>query len=72
MTKKSIRKKILEKCKKLNKCPKCKNVNGFVKKMTASKGGTGNSVLKIVHELNRGKDKDSVMKEQLGKFEVDF
>ncbi|KAJ8919935.1 hypothetical protein NQ315_006464 [Exocentrus adspersus] len=68
MTKKSIRKKIIDKCKRLTKCPYCKEVNGFVKKMTASKGGGGNSVLKIVHERNRGKDKDALLEEQVVEF----
>lgn len=68
MTKKAIRKKITEKCKKHTKCPHCKEVNGFVKKMTANKTGTGGSVLKIVHEKYRGKDKDSIIQAQMGKF----
>lgn len=66
MTKKAIRKKIIEKCKKLTKCPYCKETNGFVKKLTASKGSTGGSVLKIVCEKNRGSDKETILKEQLG------
>lgn len=69
MTKKLIRKKIIEKCKKVNKCPYCGESNGFVKKMTGNKGmSTGNSVLKIVHEKNRGKDKEVVIQEQLNEF----
>lgn len=65
MMKKAIRKKIVEKCKKLTKCPHCKEVNGFVKKLTSNKTGTGGSVLKIVHEKHRGKDKDAVIKSQM-------
>ncbi|EFA01191.1 DNA-directed RNA polymerase III subunit RPC1 [Tribolium castaneum] len=68
MTKKAIRKKIIEKCRKLTKCPYCKESNGFVKKLTASKGSTGGSVLKIVCEKNRGSDKETVLKEHIEKF----
>lgn len=68
MTKKAIRKKIVDKCKKLTKCPYCKEVNGFVKKMTSAKGGGGNSVLKIVHEKNRGKDKEALLEVQKNEF----
>lgn len=70
MAKKAIRKKIVDKCKKTTKCPHCKEVNGFVKKMTASKTGTGGSVLKIVHEKLKGKDKDTIVQAQLGKYFV--
>lgn len=66
MIKKSIRKKITEKCKKINKCRNCNDINGVVKKMTASKTGVGGSVLKIIHEKFRGKS-DSVIKEHMGK-----
>lgn len=65
MTKKAIYKKIIAKCKKLTKCPHCKNDNDFVKKMPANKAGTGNSVLKIVRE-KRDKDKDALIQAQLG------
>lgn len=68
MVKKKIREKIVTKCKKTTKCPHCKEVNGFVKKMTAGKGSTGNSVLKIVHEKNKGKDKTLLLQEQLREF----
>lgn len=68
MTRKAIRKKIVDKCKKVNKCPHCKEHNGVVKKMTASKGGTGNTILKIVHERNRGRDKSILFEEQLKEF----
>lgn len=68
MVKKKIREKIVGKCKKVTKCPHCKEVNGFVKKMTAGKGSTGNSVLKIVHEKNKGKDKQLLMEEQVKEF----
>nr|CAI5817142.1 unnamed protein product [Callosobruchus analis] len=47
MTKKTIRKKIVEKCKKVQKCPYCKELNGTVKKMTGGKGSTGNTLLKM-------------------------
>jgi DNA-directed RNA polymerase beta' subunit len=67
MTKRAIRKKIIDKCKKLTKCPHCKETNGFVKKMTASKGSTGGSVLKIMCEKNRSGDKEAIMKEHIGK-----
>lgn len=68
MTKKSIRKKIIDKCKKINKCPHCKEINGVVKKLTAGKGSSGSAgVLKIVHEKFRGKkDKDAVVQEHIG------
>ncbi|CAG9841200.1 unnamed protein product [Diabrotica balteata] len=69
MTKKAIRKKINDKCKKNSKCPNCKEQNGFVKKMTA-KASTGNSVLKIVHERNREKDKQVLLEDQLNEFSV--
>ncbi|KAG5879450.1 hypothetical protein JTB14_027687 [Gonioctena quinquepunctata] len=65
MTKKTIRKKIIDKCRKITKCPHCKEINGFVKKMTAAKGSTGNSVLKIVHEKNRGKSKQKLLEQQM-------
>ncbi|XP_066147818.1 DNA-directed RNA polymerase III subunit RPC1 [Euwallacea fornicatus] len=68
MTKRAIRKKIIEKCKKVVKCPHCKATNGFVKKMTAAKGSTNNTVLKIVHEIYREKDKEKLME----KLEVEF
>lgn len=70
MVKKKIREKIVSKCKKITKCPHCKEVNGFVKKMTAGKGSTGNSVLKIVHEKNKGKDKMVLLQEQLKEFSI--
>lgn len=68
MTKKSLRKKVIDKCKKANKCPHCKEINGVVKKLTGSKSGLGSAgVLKIVHEKFRGKkDKDPVVQEQMG------
>lgn len=70
MTKKAVRKKIIEKCKKVNKCQYCGESNGFVKKMTGNKGmSTGNSVLKIVHERNRGRDKETVINDQLQEFQ---
>lgn len=69
MTKKSIRKKIIEKCKKINKCPNCKEINGVVKKVPANKNTGGGSVLKIGHEKYKGKkDKDRLVVEQIGKF----
>ncbi|CAG9816329.1 unnamed protein product [Phaedon cochleariae] len=71
MTKKAIRKKIVEKCRKITKCPHCSEVNGFVKKMTAAKGSTGNSVLKIVHEKNRSsKDKNAMAERQAQQFSM--
>ncbi|XP_060520188.1 DNA-directed RNA polymerase III subunit RPC1 [Cylas formicarius] len=63
MTKKVIRKKIIDKCKKIVKCPYCKATNGFVKKMTSAKGSIANSPLKIVHEIYREKDKDKLMEQ---------
>lgn len=36
--------------------------------MTGGKGSTGNSVLKIVHEKNKGKDKQLVLEEQIKEF----
>lgn len=68
MTKKLIRKKIIDKCKKVSKCPHCKAVNGFVKKMTAAKGSTCNTSLKIVHEVYREKDKEKLMEKLLEEF----
>lgn len=69
MTKKAIRKKLVDKCKKNTKCPNCKEKNGFVKKMTA-KGNTGNSVLKIVHERNREKDKKVLLDDQIKEYSI--
>lgn len=68
MTKKAIRKKIIEKSKKISKCFKCKGVNGVVKKLTASKsGGSAGGVLKIIHEKFRGrKERDPVLQATLG------
>lgn len=65
MVKKTVRKKVLEKCKKISKCPYCKDTNGVVKKMTASKTGSGGSVLKIVHE-KYGSKNDQAVKNQVG------
>lgn len=66
MTKKAVRKKIIEKCKKINKCPNCKDLNGMVKKITANKSTGGGSVLKIGHEKFRGKkEKDPIVVEQM-------
>lgn len=73
MVKKAIRKKIIDKAKKIAKCPYCKEINGVVKKVTSSMktGSAGSSVLKIVHEKFRGKkDKDPVLKEQLAEFNM--
>ncbi|KAF2885542.1 hypothetical protein ILUMI_20610 [Ignelater luminosus] len=67
MIKKSIRKKIIEKCKKINKCRNCNDINGVVKKMTANKTAVGGSLLKIVHEKFRGKS-DGVIKEHMDEF----
>lgn len=36
--------------------------------MTSAKGGGGSSVLKIVHEKNRGKDKEALLEEQKNEF----
>lgn len=68
MAKKAIRKKVTDKCKKVNKCPYCKEPNGTVKKITASKSaGGGGSVLKIGYEKFSGKkDKDALVQEQIG------
>jgi len=68
MTKRAVRKKIIDKCKKVVKCPHCKSINGFVKKMTAAKGSTNNTILKIVHEVYREKDKDKLMEKLSGEF----
>ncbi|KAI4470240.1 dna-directed rna polymerase [Holotrichia oblita] len=67
MTKKALRKKIIDKCKKVNRCPHCKEINGVVKKLTGGKAGTGSAgVLKIVHEKFRGtKSKDPAFQEQM-------
>ncbi|KAL1517105.1 hypothetical protein ABEB36_000913 [Hypothenemus hampei] len=68
MTKKTIRKKINDKCKKITKCPHCKARNGFVKKMTAAKGSTNNTILKIVHEIFNEKDKEKLMEKLSNRF----
>ncbi|XP_025836904.1 DNA-directed RNA polymerase III subunit RPC1 [Agrilus planipennis] len=69
MIKKSLRKRIIDKCKKITICPHCKECNGVVKKMPSVKGGVGGSVLKIVHEKYRHKrDKDTVIKTQVAEF----
>ncbi|KAL3274960.1 hypothetical protein HHI36_019736 [Cryptolaemus montrouzieri] len=68
MTKKAIRKKIIEKCKKITKCLYCSGINGFVNKLTAAKGGGGGSVLKIVHERSKGNEKNEFLKQQLAEF----
>ncbi|ERL89280.1 hypothetical protein D910_06653 [Dendroctonus ponderosae] len=69
MTRKIIRKKIVEKCKKVSKCPHCKAVNGIVKKMTAAKGSTSNTTLKIVHDVDyREKDKEKLREKLLEEF----
>lgn len=66
MMKKSVRKKIVDKCKKISKCPYCKEQNGVVKKITASKTAGGGSVLKIGHEKFRGrKEKDAAVIEHI-------
>ncbi|XP_022912626.2 DNA-directed RNA polymerase III subunit RPC1 [Onthophagus taurus] len=69
MTKRNLRKKITDKCKKVHKCPHCKDINGVVKKMGATKSSASGSVLKIVHEKFRGKkEKDPVVQEQMEEF----
>lgn len=71
MTKKVIRKKIIDKCKKINKCLRCKDINGVIKKLTASKTGTGGGVLKIVHEKFRNKkDTDPAVVGQMAEFKA--
>lgn len=67
MTKKTIRKRIVEKCKKITRCPHCKEVNGFVKKLTAGKGNPGGSVLKIIHE-RKNQDLEELQKASYAKF----
>ncbi|KAF7263909.1 hypothetical protein GWI33_000924 [Rhynchophorus ferrugineus] len=70
ITKKAIRKKIIDKCKKIQKCPYCKSHNGFVTKMTAAKAGTSNSVLKIVHEIYKEKDKEKLLEKLSAEFNL--
>lgn len=67
MVKKAIRKKVLEKCKKISKCKHCNDINGVIKKMAASKTAGSGSVLKIVHEKYRGKN-DSTVKQFMDEF----
>lgn len=58
------------KAKKVTTCPHCQELNGVVKKVTAAMkvGGSGGSVLKIIHEKFRSKkEKDAIVKQQLGK-----
>lgn len=68
MVKKAIRKKIIEKCRKITTCPYCKSANGFVQKLTASKGSSGGSVLKIIWEKSRGVNKETLIKDHIEKF----
>ncbi|KAK9891975.1 hypothetical protein WA026_017458 [Henosepilachna vigintioctopunctata] len=68
MTKKAIRKRIIEKCKKVTKCPYCSGINGFVNKLTPAKGSGGGSVLKIIHERNKGNEKNEILKQMLAEF----
>jgi len=63
LTKKQLRKAILEKCKKVSLCPHCNAKNGTVKKC---------DVLKISHEKLRNmpqKEKEAAVKEDLIAFE---
>lgn len=70
MIKKSIRKKIIDKAKKINKCPNCKELNGVVKKVTGSMktGSVGGSFLKILHEKFRNKKDDPIIRKHLNEF----
>lgn len=65
MDKKNLKKKVLELCKKVKKCPKCSRLNGTVKKATAAKGA-GGSFLKIVHDLSKGSEKNEHVVQELG------
>lgn len=69
MTRKAVRKKVIDRCKKISKCPNCKDLNGVVKKIVPAKTGTGVGVLKIGHEKFRGKkDKDPAVQAQMAEF----
>jgi len=60
LSRKALRKEILEKCKKVTTCPHCGSLNGVVKKC---------GLLKIVHDKYRSKKKtDIVVKNVLGKW----
>lgn len=60
LIRKSLRKQILDKAKKVTICPHCRELNGTVKKC---------GLLKIVHEKYRSKrSTDSVVTEALGEF----
>lgn len=63
LQRKNFKKKILVRCKKVNKCPYCHSFNGMTKKI---------GMLKIVHDKYKTprKDKDPVITEFLGSFEA--
>ncbi|CAG2054084.1 unnamed protein product [Timema podura] len=60
LSKKALRKQILDKSKKVNTCPYCREANGVVKKC---------GLLKIVHEKFRHKkSSDPIVMEKIGIF----
>ncbi|XP_044766924.1 DNA-directed RNA polymerase III subunit RPC1 [Coccinella septempunctata] len=67
MGRKNLRKKVLVLCKKVRKCPNCSKINGTVKKATAAKGGAGGSVLKIVHEISKGNERNEFVLQEMAR-----
>ena len=62
LTKKAMRKKIIELCKKVSVCPYCDELNGVVKKC---------GLLKISHERYRNCKKNSeVLRDKLAELEA--
>ncbi|CAG0904659.1 unnamed protein product, partial [Darwinula stevensoni] len=61
LMKKTMRKKILDKCKKISECPYCREMNGMVKKA---------GLLKISHDKFRSAKKHSTLiKDYVGEFQ---
>lgn len=63
LSKMSLFKKVVEKCKKCKLCPHCGATNGTVKKIT------GAPTLKIVHELYKGRGGDDEIEHLLNKMD---
>lgn len=57
LVRKSLRKQIQTRCKKINVCPHCGDINGFIKK---------SGLLKITHEKYRFKKPDPILLNELG------
>lgn len=61
LSRKALRKQILEKAKKISVCPHCKEMNGTVKKA---------GLLKIIHEKYKAKKKTEMMiQEKLAEYD---